>query len=143
MTFQLVSDLRDVSHSTVNVGKAKGKDSAFGNWVYAGLLGRRSGDLAILRSLGTPPAWLVGGMVLEVSLAALIAVGSGIVVGMCLAHMAAPALAETLSDLVGISLELAPSLPAPWTWILLLGAAPTAGLGAAPAISRALADAGA
>ncbi len=111
--------------------------------VYAVLLRQRAQDVVVLRSLGTPPGWLAGGMVAEVGLAALLATGLGLLSGWVLAmSMAGPA-GDAIGELLGLSVVLSPGLPLFWTLILVLGAAPTAILGAAPAIYRTLADASA
>ena len=79
----------------------------------------------------------------EVGLAALLATGLGLLSGWVLAmSMAGPA-GDAIGELLGLSVVLSPGLPLFWTLILVLGAAPTAILGAAPAIYRTLADASA
>jgi len=109
--------------------------------VYAVLLRQRAQDVVVLRALGTPPSWLVAGMVTEVGAAALLATGLGLMLGWGLAQGMAPPASAALTEILGLEVAIAPGLPLPWTPILLLGAVPTSVLGAAPAIFRTLADA--
>jgi len=109
--------------------------------VYGVLLGRRQRDFAILRVLGTKPSWLIRGMIIEVSAAALTAVGLGLLVGWCLAQAAGGWMGSVLSELLGFPVVLSPALPISWSVLLVLGAVPMVLAASLPAIMRVLADA--
>lgn len=108
--------------------------------IYGVLLRERARDIAVLRGLGTRPAWLAWGMVAEVGAAAGLAVVVGLGLGSQLGRMAAAQLSVPVGDLLGTTTELVPSLSLAWVAIFLIGVPITAVLASGPAIAGALAD---
>jgi putative ABC transport system permease protein len=108
--------------------------------IYGVLLRQRSRDIAVLRGLGTRPAWLAWGMVAEVGVAASAAVGVGMGLGSYLGQVAADQLSVTVGELLGTTTELVPSLPWMWTVVFVVGVPITAVLAAGPAIIGTLSD---
>ncbi len=108
--------------------------------IYGVLLRQRQRDIAVLRGLGTRPGWLACGLVCEVGTAAALAVMVGLGIGQQLSVLAAARLSATVTELLGTTTVLVPSLPWLWVAVFVLGVPLTAVVASGPAIMRTLAD---